>query len=41
MLQFDLEDAENQYPLVGKCQSGEDNLLKSENIIVSIMPANE
>jgi len=41
MDQFDLEDAENNYPLVGTYQSGGDNLLKSGDFIVSIMPAND
>ncbi len=41
MGQFDLEDAENKYPLVGKYQSGKDNLLKSGNLIVSIMSVND
>jgi len=41
MMQFNLEDADNGYPLVGKYQSGGDNLLKIEDIIVSFMPAND
>jgi hypothetical protein len=41
MKQFDLEDAENGYPLVGKYQSGGDDLLKSGDFMVSIMPTND
>jgi len=41
MKQFDLEDAGNGYPLVGKYQSGGDDLLKSGDFIVSIMPTND